>query len=94
VAVTRRDRRRVCNQPRCRVDLGSCNIIAASTTMSANVPVERVGKGDVFALITEDDRIQTATRYINAALCETDLGKTILEDRSMCKYVRSGRKSL
>lgn len=62
--------------------------------MSANVQVGRVGKRDVFALITEDDRIQTAIRYINAALCETDLGKTVLEDRSMCKYMRSGRKSL
>jgi hypothetical protein len=53
-----------------------------------------MGKEDASALITEDDRMQPAIRYINAALCETDLGKTVLEDRSMCKYVRSGRESL
>jgi hypothetical protein len=62
--------------------------------MSANVPVGRVGKEDVCALISEGDRMQPAIRYINAASCETDLGKMVLEDRSMCEYVQSGRESL
>lgn len=53
-----------------------------------------MGKEDVCALISEGDRMQPATRYINAASCETDLGKMVLEDRSMCKYVQSGRESL
>ena len=86
--------RRVCSQPLCKVDLRSCNSIAAFITMSANVPVGRVGKVDISALITEDDSIQTAKRHLCAASCETDLGKVVLEDLSMYKYVRSGRESL
>ena len=53
-----------------------------------------MGKVDISALITEDDSIQTAKRHLCAASCEADLGKVVLEDLSMCKYVRSGRESL
>jgi hypothetical protein len=62
--------------------------------MSANVAVGRMGKEDISALISEGDRMQPAIRYINAASCQTDLGKMVLEYQSMCKYVRSKRKSL
>ena len=53
-----------------------------------------MGKVDISDLITEGDRMQPAKRYLCAASCETDLGKVVLEDLSMSKYVRSGRENL